>query len=69
MRNPWVQKNPFLSAWLSAANTMTGAARGYASAEMHRQMAAAQAEMTRQMIDLWSGKAAMPATRRKKKRR
>jgi hypothetical protein len=69
MRNHWVQKNPFLSAWLSAANTMTGVARGYASAEMHRQMAAAQAEMTRQMIDFWSGKAAMPATRRKKKRR
>lgn len=69
MRNPWVQKNPFLSAWLSAANTVTGAARGYASAEMHRQMPAAQAEMTRQMIDFWSGKALMPATRRKKKRR
>jgi uncharacterized membrane protein YqiK len=68
MRNPWVQKNPFLSAWLSAANTMTGAARGYASAEMHRQMAAAQAEMTRQMIDLWSGKAAMPARKRKRRR-
>ena len=68
MRNPWVQKNPLLSAWLSAANTMTGAARGYASAEMHRQMAAAQAEMTRQMIDFWSGKALMPATRRKKRR-
>ena len=69
MRSPWAQKNPFLSAWLSAANTMTGAARGYASAEMHRQMAAAQAEMTRQMIDFWSGKAAMAATHRKKKRR
>ncbi|HJS03571.1 MAG TPA: hypothetical protein VJ832_08825 [Variovorax sp.] len=68
MRNPWVQKNPFLSAWLSAANTMTGAARGYASAEMHRQMAAAQAEMTRQMIDFWSGKAAMPARKRKRRR-
>jgi hypothetical protein len=68
MRNPRVQKNPLLSAWLSAANTVTGAARGYASAEMHRQMAAAQAEMTRQMIDFWSGKALMPATRRKKRR-
>jgi len=68
MRNPWVQKNPFLSAWLSAANTMTGAARGYASAEMHRQMAAAQAEMTQQMIDFWSGKAAMPARKRKRRR-
>ena len=68
MRNPWVQKNPFLSAWLSAANTMTGAARGYASAEMHRQMAAAQAEMTRQMIDLWSGKAATPVRKRKRRR-
>jgi len=68
MRNPWVQKNPFLSAWLSAANTMAGAARGYASAEMHRQMAAAQAEMTRQMIDLWSGKAATPVRKRKRRR-
>jgi uncharacterized membrane protein YqiK len=47
---------------------MTGAARGYASAEMHRQMAAAQAEMTRQMIDFWSGKAAMPARKRKRRR-
>ena len=69
MRNPWMQKNPFLSAWLSAANTMTGAARGYASAEMHRQMAAAQAEMTRQMIDFWSGKTITSPSRRKKKRR
>ena len=68
MRNPWMQKNPFLSAWLSAANTMTGAARGYASAEMHRQMAAAQAEMTRQMFDFWSGKAFAPARKRKRRR-
>ncbi|HYD99465.1 MAG TPA: hypothetical protein VEH84_08785 [Alphaproteobacteria bacterium] len=33
-------KNPYLSLWLSAANTMAGPARGLWSAEMQRQQAA-----------------------------
>jgi hypothetical protein len=40
-------KNPFLSFWLSAANTWAGAARGFWTAEMHRQQKAILKEMTR----------------------
>jgi hypothetical protein len=40
-------KNPFLSLWLSAANTWAGAARGFWTAEMHRQQKAMLTEMTR----------------------
>ena len=40
-------KNPWLSLWLSAANTWTGAARGFWTAEMHRQQKAMLNEMTR----------------------
>jgi hypothetical protein len=39
-------KNPWMSAWLSAANTMTSASRGMMAAEMSRQQT--------QMIKAWS---------------
>ncbi|PVE22163.1 hypothetical protein DC522_22405 [Microvirga sp. KLBC 81] len=40
-------KNPWLSLWLSAANTWAGAARGFWAAELHRQQKAMVNEMTR----------------------
>ena len=40
-------RNPWLSLWLSAANTWAGAARGFWTAEMHRQQKAMLNEMTR----------------------
>jgi exoribonuclease II len=40
-------KNPWLSLWLSAANTWTGAARGFWTAEIHRQRRAMLNELTR----------------------
>jgi hypothetical protein len=40
-------KNPWLSLWLSAANTWAGAARGFWTAEVHRQQKAMVNEMTR----------------------
>jgi hypothetical protein len=40
-------KNPWLSLWLSAANTWAGAARGFWTAEMYRQQKAMLNEMTR----------------------
>ena len=40
-------KNPWLSLWLSAANTWAGAARGFLTAEMRRQQKAMLNEMTR----------------------
>jgi hypothetical protein len=40
-------KNPFLSLWLSAANTWAGAARGFWTAETRRQQKSMLKEMTR----------------------
>lgn len=42
-------KNPWMSAWLSAANSMTGAARGQFIAEMHKT----QTRMIRDWQDAW----------------
>ena len=67
MRNPWTTKNPFMSIWLSSANSMMGAARGHAVAEAKRQATAMQAEAAKQVIDFWTGKALSPP--RTKKRR
>ncbi len=47
--------NPFLSAWLSAANTWSGAGRSFWMAEMQRQQTAMIEELVRQMMDFWSG--------------
>ncbi|KAA0997456.1 hypothetical protein FVF58_49235 [Paraburkholderia panacisoli] len=40
MKNPWTKKNPFLSMWLSGANTVAGSARGHATAAAKRGTAA-----------------------------
>ncbi len=49
-------KNPWMSLWLSTANTWAGAARGFWMAEMHRQQTA--------MLNEMSKPAARPATKR-----
>lgn len=46
--------NPWMSFWLSAANTWAGAARGFWTAEMHRQQTQMANEMIRQTLDFWS---------------
>ena len=66
--NPWVKKNPFMSMWLSAANKTANSARGQATSAAKRQVAATQAEATRQILDFWSGKP-MKAAAKKKTRR
>jgi len=67
MRNPWTAKNPFMSAWLSAANRVAGSARGQAAAAAKRQVTTMQTEATKQMIDFWSGNTAPKATPSKKR--
>jgi hypothetical protein len=62
MGNPWTKKNPFMSMWLSSANSIIGSAHGKATAEIKRQAATAQADATR-----WSGKPAAPAPRKKRR--
>ena len=69
MGNPWTKKNPFMSMWLSSANSAMGSARAQATAATKRQVAAAQADAAKQIVDFWSGKAVSPATRKKKARR
>jgi hypothetical protein len=71
MRNPWLAKNPFMSAWLSAANRTAGTVRGHATAAAKREVASAQTAATQQVIDFWTGKSfanAAPSRNRKKKR-
>lgn len=58
-----------MSLWLSAANSWAGAARGFWTAEMHRQQTAMANEMVRQTIDFWSRTWIVPITGYKPKRR
>lgn len=69
MRNPWTKKNPFMSLWLSAANTAIGSARGHATRAVKREVAAVQADAVRQAIDFWSGGAKPAPAERKTRRR
>ncbi|MEJ8848288.1 hypothetical protein [Variovorax rhizosphaerae] len=69
MRNPWTTKNPFMSMWLSAANRAAGSAKGQATAAAKRNVATAQADVTRQVLDFWSGKGIAKAATKKKTRR
>lgn len=70
MKNPWTQKNPFMSMWLSGANSVAGAARSRVAAESKRQQTAMTNEATKQVIGFWSGlMAPPPAAPRKRKTR
>lgn len=70
MKNPWLKKNPFLSLWLSSANSVSGSARGRATAEARRQGTAAIAQSTKQITDFWTtALTGTPPKRRKRKSR
>jgi hypothetical protein len=69
MRNPFMTRNPFMSAWLSSANTVMGAARAQGTAAAKRQVTSMQGEAARQVLDFWSGKWIAPAKRTNRKRR
>ena len=65
MSNPWTTKNPFMSLWLSSANKAMGSARAQTTAAAKRQLATAQAEAARQVVDFWSGTTKPPPSRKK----
>jgi hypothetical protein len=69
MKNPWIKKNPFMSMWLSGANTILGSARSQAVAEARRQSAAMMTEGARQMFQFWTGGYLAPPRRKRKKSR
>jgi hypothetical protein len=55
-----MSSNPFLSQWLSAANSAAGSWRGFWTAEFARQQAAMMTEWQRQAMQFWSGAWALP---------
>ena len=62
--------NPWMSLWLSAANSWAGAARAFWTAEMRRQQTAITNEMIRQAMRFWTQPwTAQPADRSPKRRR
>ena len=68
MSNPWSKKNPFMSMWLSAANSVANTARVRITAEAKRQSSAAVTKVTTEMFGARPASAA-PAARRRKRNR
>jgi hypothetical protein len=61
--------NPFLSAWLSAANAYWSAARGHAIAQSRRYTTSMAEEACRQTFQFWSSAMGLDSPRRRTKRR
>ena len=71
MSNPWLKKNPFMSMWLSAANSAANTARGHATAAVKRQSQAAVTQATNDVVSFWNHALAAPVkpiAKRKTKR-
>ena len=68
MSNSWLKKNPFMSMWLSGANSVANAARGRIAAEAKRQSTTAMSKTTNDMFNLWTGATPSAAPKRKRKR-
>jgi hypothetical protein len=64
MSNPWLKKNPFLSMWMSGANSIAGSMRG--QAKRHATIATTQA--ANEIANFWA-KALTPRSLLKKTRR
>lgn len=70
MKNPWTKKNPFMSMWLSGANSIANRARGQATAAARREAGAVASRGMGDVLDFWSkalgaGTAAKRTTRKK----
>ena len=60
MRNPWLKKNPWLSMWLSGANSILGSARGRATAEGRRQAATMTTDAIKGAVRFWTAAVTPP---------
>ena len=67
MSNPWLKKNPFMSIWLSGANSVASRARGRIAAEAKRQSTIAVNRAASDMFTMWTD--AMTASRTPKRRK
>ena len=67
MSNPWIRKNPYMSAWLSGANAIAGTARGHGTNALKRQVAAATREMTNVVMTAWLAPLAVKTPRKRRR--
>ena len=67
MSNPWLKKNPFMSVWLSGANSVANSARARIAAEAKRQTTTAVNKSAGDMFTLWTN--AMTGSRAPQRKR
>ena len=72
MTNPWLKKNPFMSMWLSGANSAMGTARGHGTAAAKREIKKATSTATtvgtKQVLNFWADLLKPPSAPRKKRK-
>jgi hypothetical protein len=61
-------KNPFMSMWLSYANSYANMVRGFWSAEIQRQQTAMMNEMITSMSKFWMAPMMLPSSNKSRKR-
>jgi len=61
-------KNPFMSMWLSYANSYVNMVRGFWSAEIQRQQTAMMNEMMTNMSKFWMAPMMLPSSNKPRKR-
>jgi hypothetical protein len=69
MSNPWLKKNPFMSMWLSGANSVANTARGHIAAAAKRQSTAAVTKATSDIFAAWPDLIGPATSKRKKKKK
>ena len=68
MTNPWLKKNPFMSMWLSGANSVAGSLRAQAAAQVKRQAASATTNAVNDLVGAWFA-GISPSSKKTRKRR
>ena len=68
MKNPWTKKNPFMSMWLSGANSIAGSARGRAIATSKRQASTMITQSANEVVRFWTAGLTAPTPKKKKRR-
>jgi len=64
MSNPWLKKNPFMSMWMSGANSIAGSVRARAK----RQAATATTQAASEIANFWAQALTQPYSPKKKRR-
>ncbi len=69
MSNPWLKKNPFLSLWLSGANSVANTVRGKAASQAQRHAKATAAQATQNVVSFWTKAMGLPTKPARRKKR